>query len=48
MIGEEPWEDYHHRSHLLDDIKDYSNELNHPSLVDFLSNLDFIDIVYSE
>jgi len=38
MIGETSWEDYHHRSHLLDDNEDYSNELNHPSIVDFLSN----------
>lgn len=45
MIGEEPWEDYHHRSHLLDDIEDYSNGLNHPSVVDFLSNSIFIDTV---
>jgi len=48
MIGEEPWEDYHHRSHILDDIKDYPNELNHPSVVDFLSNSVFIDTVDSE
>ena len=46
MIGEEPWGDYHHRSHLLDDIKDYSNELNHPSIVDFLSN--FVDTTDSQ
>ena len=38
MIGEEPWGDYHHRSHLPDDNEDYSNELIHPSIVDFLSN----------
>lgn len=38
MIREEPWGDYHHRSHLPDDNEDYSNELNHPSIVDFLSN----------
>lgn len=48
MIGEEPWEDYHHRSHLLDDTEDYSNELNHPSVVDFLLNSVFIDTVESE
>jgi len=48
MIGEETWEDYHHHSHLPDDIEDYSNELNHPLVVDFLSNSVFIDIVDSE
>ena len=48
MIGEEPWEDYHHRSHLPNDIDDYSNELNHPSVVDFLSNFVFINTVDSE
>ena len=25
MIGEEPWEDYHHRSHLPNYIEYYSN-----------------------
>ena len=48
MIGEEPWEYYHHHSGLLDDIEDYSNELNHPLVVDFLSNSIFIDKVESE
>ena len=38
MIGEGPWEDYHHRSHLPDYIEYFSNELNHPSVFDFLSN----------
>ena len=38
MIGEMSWEDYHHHSHLLDDNEDYSHELNHPSIIDFLSN----------
>lgn len=38
IIGEMPWEDYHPRSYLLDDNEDYSNELNRPSIVDFLSN----------
>ena len=38
MIGEAPWEDYHHRSHLLDYNDDYSNDLNHPSIFYFLSN----------
>ena len=31
-----------------DDIEDYSNELNHTSVVDFLSNSIFIDIVDSK
>ena len=48
MIGEEPWEDYHHRSHLPYHIEDFSNELNHPLTVDFLSNLVFIDTLESE
>ena len=47
MIGEEPWEDYHHHSHLPDDIEDYSNELNHPSVLDLLSNSVFIDTIES-
>ena len=48
MIGDKPWEDYHHCSHLPDDIEGYSNELNHPSIVDFLLNSVFIDTVESE
>ena len=48
MIGEESWEDYHHHSHLPDDINDYSNELNHPSVVNFLANSVFIDTIESE
>lgn len=48
MIGEEPWEAYHHHCNLLDDIEDYSNELNHPLVVDFLLNSIFIDIVESK
>ena len=34
MIGEEWREYYHHRSHLPYDIKDYSNVLNQPSVID--------------
>ena len=48
MMEGEPWEDYHHRSHLQYHIEDYSNELNHPSVVDFLSNSFFIDTVDSK
>lgn len=48
MIRDEPWDDYHHRSHLPDDIEDYSSELNHPSIVDFLSNFVRVDTVDSE
>lgn len=48
MTEEEPWEDYHHHSHLPNHIEDYSNELNHPSVVDFLSNSIFIDTIDSE
>jgi len=33
MLEEAPWEDYHHHYN-----KDYSNDLNHPSVFDFLSN----------
>ena len=42
MMEGEPWEDYHHRSHLKDHIEDYSNELNHPLVIDFPSNFVFI------
>ena len=38
MLGEAPWEDYHHHSHLPDYHEDYSSDLNHPSVFDFLSN----------
>lgn len=38
MLEEAPWEDYHHHSHPPDYNKDYSNDLNHPSVFDFLSN----------
>jgi len=48
MIGEAPWEYNHHHSHLLDDIEDYSNELNHPLIVDFLLNSVRVDNVDSE
>lgn len=46
VMEEEPWEYYHHHSHLLDHIEYYSNELSHPLVVDFLSFF-FIDIVDS-
>ena len=45
MMEGEPWEDYHHCSHIPDHIVGYSNELNHPSVFDFLSNSIFIDTV---
>ena len=48
MMEGEPWEYYHHRSDLPDHIEDFSNELNHPLVVDFLSNYVFIDTVDSE
>ena len=48
MMEEESREDYHHRSHLPNHMEAFSNKLNHPSVVDFLSNLDFIDAVDSE
>ena len=48
MTEGEPWEDYHHHSHLPDNREDYSNELNHSSVVDFLSNFVFIDILDSK
>jgi len=38
MIGETPWEDHYHRSHLPNYQEDYSSDLNHPSVFDFLSN----------
>ncbi len=38
MIDGAPWEDYHHHSHLPDYHKDYSSNLNHPSVFYFLSN----------
>ncbi|MCY6579237.1 hypothetical protein OYG12_10860, partial [Actinobacillus pleuropneumoniae] len=46
MIGEAPWEDYHHCSHLLDYHEDYFGNLNHPSVFDFLSNT--VNMVDSE
>jgi len=46
MLGEAPWEDYHHRSRLLDYHEDYSSDLNHPSVFDFLSNT--VNMVDSE
>jgi len=48
MMEGEPWEDYHHRSHLPNHLEDYSNKLNHPSVLDFLLNYVFIDIVDSK
>ena len=38
MIDGEPWEDYHHRSHLLNWKEDNSSNLDHPSVFDFLTN----------
>ena len=48
MTKEEPWADYHHRSHILDHIEDVPNELNLPLIVVFLSNSIFIDKVNPE
>ena len=48
MKKEELWADYHHRSHLPAHIEDILNELNRPSIIDFLSNSVFIDTVDSE
>jgi len=38
MIDGAPWEYYHYHPHLPDYREDYSNDLNHPSIFDFLSN----------
>ena len=39
MMSEgEPWEDYHHRSHLLDYEENNLSELYHPSIKKFSSN----------
>ncbi len=38
MIDGAPWEDYHHRSHLLNWKEDNSGKLHHPSVFDFLTN----------
>jgi len=38
MIGETPWEDYHHHFHLQDNNEYYPSNLNHPSIFDVLSN----------
>jgi len=46
MIGEAPWEDYHHCSHLPNYHEDYSNNLKNPSVFYFLSNT--VNIVDSE
>jgi len=45
MIGEEPWEDYHHHSLPSDTNEDYSNELVHPSLVYLFLNFVRVDLV---
>ena len=41
-----PWEDYHHRSHLLDCKEDTPDDLHHPLVFEFLSNT--VDTVDSE
>ena len=41
-----PWEDYHHRSHLLDCQEDTPDDLHHPSVFYFLSNT--VNMVDSE
>jgi len=46
VIGEAPWEDYHHRSHLSNYHEDYSSDLNHPLVFDILSNT--VNMVDSE
>ena len=38
MIEEAPWEDHHHRSRPQNNNEDYSNDLIHPSIFDFLLN----------
>eukprot|EP00253_Pinus_taeda_P003608 PITA_03608 len=38
MIDGAPWEDYHHRSHLLNWKEDNSSNLDHPLVFDFLRN----------
>jgi len=37
MIGETPWEYHYHHAHLPNYHEDYSSDLNHPSVFDFLS-----------
>jgi len=46
IIDGVPWEDYHHHSHLLDYQEDTPDNLHHPSLFDFLSNI--VNMVDSE
>ena len=48
IIGEEPWGDYHHHSNLPDDNEYYSNELKHPSIVDFWLNYVKVETIDSE
>ena len=38
LIDGEPWEDHHHRSHLPTCKEDNSDDLQHPSVFDFLMN----------
>ena len=39
MMSEgEPWEDYHHHSHLPDYEENYLSELYHPSIKNFFSD----------
>src|ERR1700727_701335 len=38
MIDGAPWEDYHHRSHLLNGKEHNSSNLDHPLVFDFLKN----------
>ena len=43
----EPWEDYHHRSHLLDYEENNLSELYHPSIKTFFSNSLLINAIDS-
>ena len=44
----EPWEDYHHRSHLPDYKENYLNELYHPSIKKLFSNYLPVNAIDSE
>ena len=48
MEEEEPWEDYHHCSHLPDYEENNLSELYHPSIQTFFSNSFLINAIDSE
>ena len=48
MLEGEPWEDYHHRSHLPDYEGNNFTELYHPSIKNFFSNYSPINAIDSE